>query len=168
MIVSSKKSVNFLIWLSLSILAVLFMTPIFLVALNSFKSRFYISQDPFSLPNKDTFVGLENYVKGLSSSGFFDAFLRSVFITVASVALIVICTAMISYFLVRVKNKFTKALYFSFVFSMIVPFQMVMFTETYVVGALNLDNVFGIVLVYLGFGSLHLDQLFFYAKSLPF
>ena len=168
MIASAKKSTNVIITIILSILAVLFMVPIFLVLLNSFKSRFFISQEPFAFPNEETFVGLENYVKGLTSSGFFNAFLRSVFITVASVVLIVVCTAMISWFLVRVKNKFTQTLYYGFVFSMIVPFQMVMFTMTYIVGMLNLDNVLGIVFVYLGFGSgLSVFMLSGFIKSIP-
>ncbi|MBQ1728655.1 MAG: carbohydrate ABC transporter permease, partial [Treponema sp.] len=81
------------------------------------------------------------------------AFLRSVFITVASLALIVVCTSMTSWFIVRVKNKFTRSLYYLFAFSMIVPFQMVMFTMTYIVNKMNFDNVFGITLVYLGFGA---------------
>lgn len=168
MIASAKKSTNVIITIILSILAVLFMVPIFLVLLNSFKSRFFISQEPFAFPNEETFVGLENYVKGLTSSGFFNAFLRSVFITVASVVLIVVCTAMISWFLVRVKNKFTQTLYYGFVFSMIVPFQMVMFTMTYIVGTLNLNNVLGIVFVYLGFGSgLSVFMLSGFIKSIP-
>ena len=168
MIASAKKSTNVIITIILSILAVLFMVPIFLVLLNSFKSRFFISQEPFAFPNEETFVGLENYVKGLTSSGFFNAFLRSVFITVASVVLIVVCTAMISWFLVRVKNKFTQTLYYGFVFSMIVPFQMVMFTMTYIVGMLNLNNVLGIVFVYLGFGSgLSVFMLSGFIKSIP-
>ena len=168
MIASAKKSTNVIITIVLSILAVLFMVPIFLVLLNSFKSRFFISQEPFAFPNEETFVGLENYIKGLTSSGFFYAFLRSVFITVASVVLIVVCTAMISWFLVRVKNKFTQTLYYGFVFSMIVPFQMVMFTMTYIVGTLNLNNVLGIVFVYLGFGSgLSVFMLSGFIKSIP-
>ncbi|MGN0173061.1 MAG: carbohydrate ABC transporter permease [Acutalibacteraceae bacterium] len=168
MIASAKKSTNVIIVIVLSLLAVLFMVPIILVLINSFKSRLYISTSPFSLPNAETFVGLENYISGLTSSGFFAAFGRSVFITVASVALIVLCTAMTSWFIIRVKNKFTKTLYYLFVFSMIVPFQMVMFTMTYLVGVLHLNNVLGIVFVYLGFGSgLSVFMLSGFVKSIP-
>lgn len=134
-------------------LAVVFLIPIFLVLLNSFKSRIYISSAPFAFPTSETFAGLENYINGLTTSGFFVSFLRSLFITVASVALIILCTAMTSWFLVRVKNKVTKVLYYLFTFSMIVPFQMVMYTMTFVVNRMNFDNIFGIVLVYLGFGA---------------
>lgn len=152
----------------LSLLAVLFMVPIAVVVINSFKSKFYISQSPFSLPSGETFAGLENYINGLSTSGFFAAFGRSVFITVFSVILIVLCTSMTSWFLVRVKTRFTKTLYYLFVFSMIVPFQMVMFTMTFIVGKLHLNTVPGIVFVYLGFGSgLSVFMLTGFIKSIP-
>lgn len=163
-----KKTNHVPLIILLSVLAVLFMIPIVVVLINSFKSKFYISQSPFSLPNAETFAGLENYINGLSTSGFFAAFLRSVFITVFSVLLIVLCTSMISWFLVRVKNRFTKLLYYLFVFSMIVPFQMVMFTMTYLVGKLHLNTVPGIVFVYLGFGSgLSVFMLTGFIKSIP-
>lgn len=163
-----KKTKHVPLIILLSVLAVLFMIPIVVVLINSFKSKFYISQSPFSLPNAETFAGLENYINGLSTSGFFAAFLRSVFITVFSVLLIVLCTSMISWFLVRVKNRFTKLLYYLFVFSMIVPFQMVMFTMTYLVGKLHLNTVPGIVFVYLGFGSgLSVFMLTGFIKSIP-
>lgn len=168
MIASAKKSTNVIITVILSVLAVLFMVPMFLVLLNSFKSKFYISSEPFSLPTAETFVGFENYLSGLTSSGFLAAFGRSVFITVASVLLIVVCTAMISWYIIRVKTKFTKTLYYLFVFSMIVPFQMVMFTMTYIVGQLNLNSVVGIVFVYLGFGAgLSVFMLSGFVKSIP-
>ena len=90
MIASQKKSTNVIITIILSVLAVLFMVPMILVLINSFKSRLFISSEPFSLPSAETFVGIENYINGLTSSGFLAAFGRSVFITVASVALIVL------------------------------------------------------------------------------
>lgn len=168
MIASTKKSTNIIIVIILSVLAILFLVPMLLVLINSFKSKLYISSEPFAFPNGETFVGFENYLNGLNSSGFFAAFGRSVFITVASVILIVICTAMTSWYLIRIKNKFTKGLYYAFVFSMIVPFQMVMFTMTYIVGELNLNNVFGIVFVYLGFGAgLSVFMLSGFVKSIP-
>lgn len=168
MIANAKKSTNVIITVILSVLAVLFMVPMFLVLLNSFKSKFYISSEPFTLPTEETFVGLENYLTGLKSSGFLAAFGRSVFITVASVLLIVVCTAMISWYIIRVKTKFTKTLYYLFVFSMIVPFQMVMFTMTYIVNQLNLNSVIGIVFVYLGFGAgLSVFMLSGFVKSIP-
>ena len=125
-----KNAGQTLIWVILCLLAVLFLAPILLVVVNSFKSRLYISSEPFRLPNADTFVGWENYLSGLSSSGFLAAFGRSLFITVLAVLLIVVGTSMTAWYIVRVKSRLTKVLYYLFVFSMIVPFQMVMFTMT--------------------------------------
>ncbi len=144
------RTVSFFVLFSL---AVVFLVPIALVLLNSFKSRLYISSEPFSLPTSETFVAFENYINGLSTSGFFVSFLRSLFVTIASVAVIIVCTSMASWYIVRIKNLFTRAMYMLFAFSMIIPFQMVMFTMTFVVNRLNFDNIFGIVLVYLGFGA---------------
>ena len=152
----------------LSLLAVVFIIPVALVVLNSFKSRLYISSAPFALPDSETFVGFSNYISGLTTSGFLAAFGRSLFITVASVVVIVICTSMTAWYIVRVKSRFTKVLYYLFVFSMIVPFQMVMYTMTYVVNTVNFDNIFGIVPVYLGFGAgLSVFMLSGFVKSIP-
>ena len=152
----------------LVILAVIFLIPMAIVLINSFKSRFYISSAPFALPNSETFVAFENYKNGLTTSGFFLAFLRSVFVTIVSVAVIIVCTSMASWFIVRVKNKFTTAMYLLFAFSMIVPFQMVMYTMTFTVSSINFDNVFGIVLVYLGFGAgLSVFMFTGFVKAIP-
>ena len=99
------------------------------------------------------FVGLSNYTEGIKSTGFPPAFGRSLFITVFSVALIIICTSMCAWYIVRVKNLFTGALYYALVFSMIVPFQMVMFTMSKTANLLHLDNPLGIIFIYLGFGA---------------
>ena len=145
----ADRAVTVALW----VLAAAFLLPVVLVVVNSFKSRLYISGAPFALPNAETFVGWENYRTGLSSSGFAAAFGRSVFITVGSVLLIVVGCSMTAWYIARAKCRWTKFLYYLFVFSMIVPFQMVMYTMTYVVGTLGLNTVPGIVLVYLGFGS---------------
>lgn len=139
--------------LLLVLLAALTLVPFFLVVQNSFKSRFYISGDPFALPNKETFVALENYISGLSAGGFFAAFGRSLLITVVSVGLIVLCTSMAAWYLMRVRTTLTKGVYYLFVFSMIVPFQMVMYTMTYLVGRAKLNTVLGMPFIYLGFGA---------------
>ena len=163
-----RKSKNITLTVVLTILAVAFMIPIVIVILNSFKSKLHIISTPFALPDKESFAGLSNYVKGLTTSGFFYAFARSVFITVASVILIVVCTSMTAWFITRVKNKFTKLLYYAFVFSMIVPFQMVMYTMTFTVTKLSLNNPVGIVFVYLGFGAgLSVFMLSGFVKSIP-
>ena len=139
--------------LLLVLLAALTLVPLFLVVQNSFKSRFYISGDPFALPNKETFVALKNYISGLSAGGFFAAFGRSLLITVVSVGLIVLCTSMAAWYLMRVRTALTKGMYYLFVFSMIVPFQMVMYTMTYLVGRAKLNTVLGMPFIYLGFGA---------------
>ena len=163
-----KKRKNIFLYIVLSTLALLFLVPIILVVINSFKSRLYISSSPFTLPNSETFVGLENYINGIASSGFFSAVLRSFFITVVSVALIILFTSMTAWYLVRVNSRMSKFLYYLFVFSMIVPFQMVMYTMTFVVNKVSLNNVLGINLVYLGFGAgLSVFMLSGFIKSIP-
>ncbi len=137
----------------LILLAAVFLLPVALVLINSFKSRLYITSTPFALPDADTFVGFENYLVGLRSSGFAAAFGRSVFITVGSVLLLVVGGSMTAWFLMRQNSRLCRGLYYLFVFSTIVPFQMVMYTLTYVAGSLDLDNPVGILPVYLGFGS---------------
>ncbi len=152
----------------MAILAVLFITPIIIVFINSFKTKFNIISNPFSLPNSETFAGIQNYINGISSSGILQAFLRSVFITVLSVIVLAVCTAMAAWFIVRVKSKFTKIMYYLFVFSMIVPFQMVMFSMTFTVTTLRLNNLIGIILVYLGFGAgMSVFMMSGFIKSIP-
>lgn len=152
----------------LLILSIVFLFPIYLVVMNSFKSRFNIVSEPFVFPNSETFVGLENYISGIESSGIIDAFFRTIFITVGSVVAIIIFTSMTAWYIVRVKNRFTKGMYYLFLFSMIVPFQMVMFTMTSVCIKLGLNNIFGIIPVYLGFGSgLSVFMFSGFIKSLP-
>ena len=164
----SKRVGNNVIFFVLLILSVLFLVPIIIVIINSFKSRIYISSQPLKLPNAETFVALENYISGVTSSDFFSAFLRSLFITVVSVILIVLFASMAAWYIVRSNSKITKGIYYMLVFSMIVPFQMVMYTMTYVTNRANLDNVFGITFVYLGFGAgLSVCMLCGFIKSIP-
>lgn len=164
----SKRAGNKVIFFVLLTLSVLFLVPIIIVIFNSFKSRIYISSQPLKLPNAETFVALENYINGVTSSDFFSAFLRSLFITVVSVILIVLFASMAAWYIVRSNSKITKGIYYMLVFSMIVPFQMVMYTMTYVTNRANLDNVFGITFVYLGFGAgLSVFMLCGFIKSIP-
>ena len=164
----SKRVGNNVISLVLLALSVLFLVPIIIVIINSFKSRIYISSQPLKLPNAETFVALENYINGVTSSDFFSAFLRSLFITVVSVILIVLFASMAAWYIVRSNSKITKGIYYMLVFSMIVPFQMVMYTMTYVTNRANLDNIFGITFVYLGFGAgLSVFMLCGFIKSIP-
>ena len=108
-----KESISIIF---LSILTVIFIVPMLLVLMNSFKSKLFVSTQPFTFPNAQTFVGFENYINGLTTSGFFNAFVRSVWITVAAVIVIVVFTSMTSWYISRVKSKFTKSLYYLFVF----------------------------------------------------
>ena len=165
---SKKKAVNTVIFILLVLLALLFIAPLFIVFINSFKAKFDIIGSPFALPNAQTFVGLENYITGIKSSGIISSFFRSLFITVASVLVLVVCTSMTAWYITRVKSKFTKILYYLLVFSMIVPFQMVMFTMTYTAGKLSLNNLIGIIFIYLGFGAgMSVFMMCGFMKSVP-
>ena len=144
---------NILIFVLLAFLSFVFLIPIITVVLNSFKDKFSISQQPFILPNSDTFAGFENYISGVNDTGFLSAFFWSLFITVCSVVIIVLFTAMTAWYITRIKTRFTSVLYYLFVFSMIVPFQMVMFTMSKIANVLRLDNPVGLILIYLGFGA---------------
>lgn len=151
-----------------SMISLIYVFPIVLVLINSFKKKAYISRKPFAIPSGKMYVGLENYVNGIKKTGFIDAFWTSLFITVLSVAVIIICTSMCAWYISRVKNKFTTALYFLCLFSMIVPFQMVMFTLSKLADMMHLGNPLGIVVVYLGFGAgLSVFMFCGFVKSIP-
>lgn len=152
----------------LCVAAAAFLAPIAIVFANSFKEKLFISSQPFTLPFGESFAGVANYIGGLRKTGFAGAFLRSVFITVGSVGAIVLFTSMTAWYITRVKSKLTSMMYYAFVFSMIVPFQMVMFTMTKIANALNLDNPVGIIFIYLGFGSgLSVFMFCGFIKSIP-
>lgn len=163
-----ENSFNIIIFILLVLLAVAFIMPVLIVLINSFKTKFSISQTPFLLPDKTNFAGIENYTTGITNTGFISAFGWSLFITVFSVAAIIIFTSMTAWFIVRVKAWYTTVLYYAFVFSMIVPFQMVMFTMSKMANVLRLDNPLGIILIYLGFGSgLSVFMFTGFIKSVP-
>ena len=164
----TKKALNTLLFIILLLMAIAFIFPVFVVIINSFKQRFSIAQSPFTLPNTETFTGFSNYIEGIKTTGFPMAFFWSLFITVISVLAIIIFTSMTAWYITRVKTIFNKILYYSFVFSMIVPFQMVMFTMSKTANVLNLDNPLGIVIIYLGFGSgLSVFMFSGFVKSVP-
>ena len=154
--------------LILTVISVLFIAPIVIVFMNSFKSKLFINSTPFAFPNADSFVGLANYGEGMIKTGFLQAFFITLFITVASVFLIVLLTSMTAWYLVRVKSRFTKVMYYLFAFAMIVPFQMVMFTLVKVSNMFNLDNLIGIIFIYVGFGAgLSVFMFTGFIKSIP-
>lgn len=165
---NKKSAADWLIFVILCILVVAFLAPIVFVAMNSFKGRLFISDAPFALPNAETFAGLTNYRNGIGKTDFFKAFGYSLFITFFSVLAILLFTSMTAYFLTRVKNVFTSGLYYMFVFSMIVPFQMVMFTMSKLANSFRLNNPAGMVLLYLGFGAgLSVFMFCGFIKSIP-
>ncbi len=162
------KSKRIITSLLLATLATVFLMPIFIVLINSLKSKFSISQTPFELPDKTTFVGIENYIKGIRDTGFLSAFFWSLFITVSSVAVLIIFTSMTAWYLTRVKTLLSRIIYILLIFSMIVPFQMVMFTMSKTANTLGLDNPIGIILIYLGFGAgLSVFMFSGFVKSVP-
>lgn len=164
-----KKKKNIFLYIILLILSIVFLSPIFIVLYNSFKGKLYISRAPFALPSSETFSGIDNYLNGIEKIGFFSAFGCSMFITIGSTAAIVLFTSMTAWYITRVKSKFTTGLYYLFVFSMIVPFQMVMFTMSKIANMLSLDNPLGILVIYLGFGSgLSVFMFSGFVKSIPF
>lgn len=163
-----KKFADRFLLVLMTVLALLFLFPILLVFMNSFKTKFSIMGSPFTFPTNETFAGLENYAAGIKSAGIGGAFLRSLFITVFSVLILTLLTSMTAWYLVRVKSVLTKTLYNIFIFSMIVPFQMVMYTMTYVVTKIRFNNPVGIIFVYLGFGAgLSVFMLSGFIKSIP-
>jgi len=152
----------------LAALSVLYLMPIFIILINSFKSKLYISDAPFRLPDSQTFVGLENYTGGIDKTGFVSAFGWTMFITLFSVGVILVCTSMTAWYLARVRTRLTGILYYLFVFAMIVPFQMVMYTMSNMANMLYLDNPVGIIFIYLGFGSgLSVFMFTGFVKSIP-
>lgn len=165
---SRKKFISTIVLIVLSLITVMFLAPIGIVLINSFKGTFYISDSPFRFPTMETFAGITNYINGITKTGFLSAIRWSFIITISSVLVILIFTSMTAWYITRVKTKFTNFLYYVFVFSMIVPFQMVMFTMSKVANVLYLDNPVGIVLIYLGFGSgLSVFMFSGFIKSVP-
>lgn len=163
-----KRINNLLIFVLLLFLALVFISPILIVVINSFKLKFSIATEPFLLPTSETFIGIANYLEGLRTTDFLSAFWWSLFITVFSVLAIVFFTSMTAWYIVRVKTVFTSLLYYALVFSMIVPFQMVMFTMSKTANVLGLDNPIGIILIYLGFGAGLATFMFTgFVKSVP-
>ena len=169
---TSKSGINpigkVIIYIVLIALTCIFLGPILFVLMNSFKSKFELSNNPFALPMGDTFVGLENYVTGLQLSNFFSSILWSFVITIGSVAIIVMLCAMTAYYITRVKRWWTSALYYIFVFFLVIPFQMVMFPTVQVSSILGLDNPVGMMVLYLGFGAgLSVFMFAGFVKSIP-
>ena len=151
-----------------TVLSLLYLYPIVLVFINSFKKKAYISKAPFEIPTGKMYVGLENYIRGIKQTRLIQAFGWSLFITILSVAVIILCCSMCAWYICRVKTKFTKILYMLCLFAMIVPFQMEMFTLSKIANMLHMGNPWGLVVIYLGFGAgLSVFMFTGFMKSIP-
>ena len=153
-----------------SIISAVWVLPVVIVLYNSFKSNDSIKTSLFSLPSRDTFVGFENYMEGIFQGNypFYLAILYSFIITLLSVGLILLCTSMTAWYINRVDSFLCRIIYYLCIFSMVVPFQMVMFTLSKTADKLSLDTPFTIPVVYLGFGAGLAVFLFSgFIKSIP-
>ncbi len=153
----------------LAILAVLYLYPIFMILMNSLKKeRSITTAGAFDLPNAESFAGVENFTNAIASKGFLASLGYSLVITVTSVAAILIFCSMCAWFITRVKSKWVQSLYYLFVFSMVVPFQMVMFTLSQTADRLHLNTPWNIWIIYLGFGAgLAVFMFAGFMKSIP-
>ncbi len=142
------------IWTTVfAVIAIAYLYPIVLVVINSFKGKVYIASEPFALPTADSFVGWDNYIRGIELTDFVSSFLWSLVITLGATILIIVCTSMTAWWVVRMDTKFARTLYTAFLFNLVVPFQMVMFTLSWLADYLGLSNPFGLWIIYLGFGA---------------
>ena len=153
-----------------AMLSVIYVMPVVLVLINSFKANSFVNTETFRLPTAESFVGLQNYIKGMTfgSYPFIKAVFYSLFITIVSSALILLCTSMAAWYISRVGSVFSKIVYFLCVFSMVVPFQMVMFTLSRTADTLHLNTPYTIPIIYLGFGAgLAVFMFSGFVKGLP-
>jgi len=156
--------------LCFAVLSVFWLIPVFLTLINSFKSNNFVNLEAFALPNAESFVGMANYIKGMTFGDypFIKAAGFSFLITIASVLLILLFCSMTAWYIVRVKSKFANFFYYLCLFSMIVPFQMVMFTLTFTADNLKLNTPYTIPVIYLGFGAgLAIFMFTGFVKGLP-
>ncbi len=153
-----------------SLVSIAYVFPVFMVLLNSFKGNTFVKTETFAWLTEESFVGFENFVKGMTFGGypFWKSVLYSTVITLLSTALILIGTSMAAWFISRVDSVFCRAVYYTCVFSMVVPFQMVMFTLSKTADVLNLDTPWTIPVIYLGFGAgLAVFMFVGFVKSIP-
>ena len=164
-----KKLADASLFFVMALLAIAFLYPIFLILFNSLKEETSISTNTvFSLPTAETFAGFENYLNAVTSKGFFVSFCYSLLITVTSVLAICVFCSMCAWFITRVQNKWTSAIYYLCVFSMVVPFQMVMYTLSKTADTLKLNTPWNIWIIYLGFGAgLAVFMFTGFMKSIP-
>ena len=167
---ASERRTKTILSVVLSIICIIYVLPVVAVVINSFKANTYVKTDTFALPNEQSFVGFDNFVKGMTFGNypFANSVLYSVIITVLSTALILIFCSMAAWYIARVDSIFCKIVYFLCVFSMVVPFQMVMFTLSKTADTLKLNTPWTIPIVYLGFGAgLAIFMFVGFVKSIP-
>ncbi len=167
---TKKASRSNAVWTAImTVVSVLYMYPIFMIFMNSLKKESAITTSgAFQLPTADAFAGVANYAAGLGTRGFLQSFGYTLFITVSSVGLILICCSMLAWYITRVHNLFTRCIYYLCVFSMVVPFQMVMFTLSSMADTLRLNTPWNICVIYLGFGAgLAVFMFSGFMKSIP-
>ena len=165
-----KKYGKTLLSVFFAIVCILYVLPVVMVAINSFKLNTFVKTDTFALPNEDSYAGWSNFIKGMTFGNypFFKSVLYSLVITLLSTALIVICTSMAAWYIARVNSRFCRIVYFACVFSMVVPFQMVMFTLSKTADVLKLNTPWAIPIIYLGFGAgLAVFMFTGFVKSIP-
>ncbi len=155
---------------TLAVICVIYVLPVLAVAINSFKLNTFVKTDTFALPTGEMWAGFDNFIKGMTFGNypFADSVKYSIIITVLSTALILLCTSMAAWYIARVNSFFCKVLYFLCVFSMVVPFQMVMYTLSKTADRLKLNTPWTIPIVYLGFGAgLAIFMFVGFVKSIP-
>ena len=151
-----------------SFVSILYLAPLLIVLINSFKKKAFINLEPFTLPTEKNCIGFENFTTAIENYDFLMAVVWNLVMTVGSVVVILICTSMFAWFITRVNNRATKFLYLLCVFSMVVPFQMVMFTLSLVTDRLRLGTPWGLIIIYLGFGAgLAVFMFCGFVKSIP-
>lgn len=164
-----KKYTKWILFAILIVVAAFIIFPILIVLMNSFKGNLFISSaGAFKFPNEQSFVGISNYTNGIEKINFFTAFGYSLWITISSVFFILLLTSMLAWYITRVKGKVTTVIYYLLVFSMIVPFQMVMYTMSKFANMIHIDNPVGIIILYVGFGCGMSTFMFSgFIKSIP-
>ena len=165
-----EKRFKTILSIVLAVICILYMMPIFTLIINTFKGSTYVKSETFALPNGQSFVGMDNYVKGMTFGNydFWKAVLYSFMITILSTALILLFTSMAAWYVARIDSKACRMIYYLCVFSMVVPFQMVMFTLSRTADTLKLNTPWTIPIVYLGFGAgLAIFMFVGFVKSIP-
>ena len=166
---AKDRRINSVLSVVLTIVCILWMYPVFMILMNSLKTeRAITTTHAFELPTVETFVGLKNYIYGITEMDFLSSLWYSFIITISSVALILLCCSMCAWYITRVQGVLSKGMYYLCVFSMIVPFQMVMFTLAKTADTLKLNNPYNICIIYLGFGAgLAVFMFTGFVKSMP-